>query len=59
MRASSRPNFPGRISVAAAGLMEVRGRLEPATAENDHMLRINRTMGFRAVDRWTQRQQTV
>jgi len=28
-------------------------------AENDHMLRINRTMGFRAVDRWTQWQLTV
>jgi len=28
-------------------------------AENDHMLRINRTMGFRAVDRWIQWQLTV
>jgi GNAT superfamily N-acetyltransferase len=28
-------------------------------AENDHMLRINRTMGFRKVDEWTQWQLTV
>ncbi|RSM46584.1 GNAT family N-acetyltransferase [Actinoplanes sp. ATCC 53533] len=28
-------------------------------ATNDHMLRINRTMGFRAVDQWTQWQLTV